>query len=201
MRVVLASKSPRRKELLKGIIENFEIIAPNIDETPFPSENPVFYAERLSTLKAFAVANFTKEMNTCLIIASDTIVTVDDIILGKPVDYADACRMLSLLSGKTHNVYTAITLMVHNETNTILTETEMTRVTFKQLKLSDIHRYLGKIEWHDKAGSYAVQNESEMIIDRVDGSLTNVIGFPLRRFFSMVETLALWPNILYSASK
>lgn len=196
MRIVLASTSPRRKELLESICPGFEIIAPEVDETPLPSETPVAHAERLSLLKANAVFESLKNSTSdVLVIASDTIVVLNETILGKPKDYADAFRMLTALSGKTHSVCTAVTLIRYKEMrNTILTESETTEVAFKKLSRADIERYLSMIEWHDKAGSYAVQHGGEMIVAHINGSYTNVIGFPLRKFFSMIVTL----NILDS---
>lgn len=197
MKIVLASASPRRKELLGMIVPEFEILAPDVDETPLPLETPAAHAERLSFVKAETVFAITrKRYNNQLVIASDTIVVLDNEILGKPKDYADAFRMLSKLSGKTHTVFTAVTLIVKNgDKCESLTESETTEVTFKNLSENDITQYLSMIEWRDKAGSYAAQHGGELIIARIDGSYTNVIGFPLRRFFSMTAALGLTPIV------
>lgn len=201
MKIVLASASPRRKELLGTIFPCFEILAPDVDETPLPSEAPIAHAERLSFLKAHTVFTPKKHRkNNQLIIASDTIVALGNDIFGKPKNYSDARLMLSQLSGKTHLVHTAITLIYcTNEKCEILTETETTHVIFKKLSEFDIEHYLSMIEWRDKAGSYAAQHGGEMIIERIDGSFTNVIGFPLRRFFSMTVTLGL-ERILFTSA-
>ncbi len=196
MRIVLASASPRRKELLTSVVSDFDIIIPNVDESPLPFESPQEHAQRLSWLKANAVIEKTNRPHDCLIIASDTIVVCGDIILGKPKDYHDAVAMLSMLSGKTHFVCTAITLYHDQKNNAnVLTDIEQTAVTFKHLSSKEIVQYLSLIEWHDKAGSYAAQQGGEMIISEINGSYTNVIGFPLRKFFSMVETLGLSKHI------
>ncbi len=193
MKIVLASASPRRKELLGKFFSEFEIRASDVDERPLLFETPVEHAERLSFLKASTVFAFTqKDYQNQLVVASDTIVVLNNDILGKPKDYSDAFRMLSLLSGTTHAVCTAITLIYAREMKRdILTQTEVTNVTFKKLSEDDIARYLAIIEWRDKAGSYAAQHAGELIIAHIDGSFTNVIGFPLRRFFAMLATLGL----------
>ncbi len=202
MKIVLASASPRRKELLGTIFPEFEIVTPNTIETPLPFETPVAHAARLSFDKAHAVFAVTQNRyNTQLVIASDTIVVLNNEIFGKPKDYHDAFRMLSKLSGKTHTVYTALTLIYKNESrNEILTETEATDVTFNKLSENDIEQYLSMIEWSDKAGSYAVQLGGEFIIARIKGSYTNVIGFPLRRFFAMAVSLQV-AQIVFNTSR
>ncbi len=193
MKIVLASASPRRKEMLGNIFPDFETLAPNVDESPFSFETPIEHAKRLSYLKATTIFAITqKQYQHQLVIASDTIVVLNNDILGKPKDYSDAFRMLSLLSGNTHAVCTAITMIHALETKCeTITQTEVTNVTFKKLSEDDIARYLAMIEWRDKAGSYAAQHGGELIIANIDGSFTNVIGFPLRRFFAMMATLGL----------
>ena len=192
MRVILASSSPRRRELLQGLIGEFDIIPPDVDESSLPGENPRAHAERISGLKAAAtLAKAPPDAGGLLIIASDTIVTIDGNIIGKPADHADAVRTLALLSGRTHSVITAVTLVLRDGLVRTLTSSEETGVTFLPMGEDDIRGYLELVHYMDKAGSYAAQEHGDRIIERIDGSVTNVIGFPLRRFFVMLTSLGI----------
>ena len=187
MRVILASSSPRRKELLKNIIPEFDIIIPDADERVLPGEEPGTHAERVSELKAWGTANKISAIDKeYLIIASDTIVTIDGIIIGKPSDFDDAVNILESLSGRTHYVISAITILLSREGLQVFTSSEKTAVTFKNLNSDEIRAYLGRIEYLDKAGAYAAQEYGNLIIEKIEGSVTNVIGFPLRLFFALL---------------
>lgn len=192
MRVILASSSPRRREIIARLFGEIEIMSPDVDESALPSEEPVRHAERVSALKA---ASSMREMMHSggdeLIIASDTIVTLDGRIIGKPADYQDAVRTITSLSGRTHSVITAITLVHRADSAVTVTSSEETGVTFKPMDESAIHAYLSLIEYSDKAGSYAAQEHGDRIIESISGSFTNVIGFPLRRFFIMLNGLGI----------
>ena len=187
MRVILASSSPRREAILKTLISSFEIMVPAVDESALPGEDPRLHTERVSELKALSIEKkLSRLSDDFLIIASDTIVTIDGCIIGKPSDYDDAVRIISNLAGRTHFVISAITVLSDGSGRRIFTSSEKSAVTFKPLDRKRIHEYLGKIECLDKAGAYAAQEHGNLIIEKIEGSRTNVIGFPLRLFFSLL---------------
>lgn len=199
MDIILGSSSPRRKDLLNGLGIEFKSISPEINEELIPMEKPAEYALRISEEKAGSIIknNHTYD-RPCIIITSDTIVTVDNIILGKPKNFDDAVRMLNMLSSRTHEVITTITIAIDREKSTppsLFTDIESTGVTFKELSDEEIKNYLNNIRYEDKAGSYAIQESGEMIISGFNGSLTNIIGFPLRLFFKMISTNNLFDEI------
>jgi septum formation protein len=190
MRIILGSSSPRRKELLGKIAASFEIISPDIDETPFPHETPDQFCMRASSEKARAVIPSAGE-GEYLIISADTIVTIDGLILGKPSGKNDAVAMLRKLQGRTHQVKTAITLIRGGSVPCEITALDTTGVRFKTLSDDDIENYLSSIHYLDKAGSYAAQDNGNLIIEEIHGSMTNVIGFPQGLFFRMLHSTGL----------
>jgi len=173
MKIVLASQSPRRKQLLSSIIDDFDIQAADIDETPLVGENPKQYVARLAREKAKAVAH---EETDVLVIGSDTSVVIDDEILGKPQDLEDAKRMLMMLSNRTHQVMTAFSI-VRSEQE--YTEVVVTDVTFTELNHQLIEQYWQTGEPQDKAGSYAIQGIGGRFVEKINGSVSSVIGLPL----------------------
>ena len=192
MRIILGSSSPRRKELLGRIVNSFEIMVPDVDETPNPGEAPEAFCLRAAKDKAEAIAR--RISGEGLLIASDTIVTIDGLILGKPKDHDDAVAMLERLQGRTHAVKTAITLLhTHKGGFSEATGVETTEVTFKPLSREQIEEYLSSIHYLDKAGSYAAQDNGAMIIASYRGSMTNVIGFPTALFFRLLAETGLSP--------
>jgi len=198
MNIILGSSSPRRKEILEGFFKNLKIHMPHINEELKNDESPVHYAERISREKADSIFRHFKNEKSFLIITCDTIVALDNMIFGKPDDLENAKNKLWQLSGRTHEVISSITLIVKN-TDYIeyKTGTEKSFVTFKQLNESDIDNYLNKIDYTDKAGAYAVQEQSNMIIERINGSISNVKGFPLTLFYKMMADLNLLEIIFY----
>ena len=186
-RIILASSSPRRRQILSHLIDDFNIIKPETEEIPEPGESPRDFALRTAYEKAEFVLNVLAGRGN-IVIAADTIVTFDNHILGKPSNHTDAVRMLSLLSGREHHVITALCLAcsenIHDRKR-INTRCETTAVRFRKLSGAEILDYLESIEFMDKAGSYAFQENGSLIIEEVRGSVTNVIGFPLRLFFAM----------------
>lgn len=185
--------------MLRELIGDFEVLAPDVDESSLEGEEPLRHAERISALKAgVSLEKVSPRGADSLIIASDTIVTIDGKIIGKPADYDDAVRTLTTLSGRTHSVITAVTLVHVNGEQRTITSSEETLVTFKKMDEGDIHSYLGMIHYADKAGSYAAQEHGEKIIEKVQGSFTNVIGFPLRRFFFMLSRLGVLDRLPFS---
>ena len=196
MIIILGSSSPRRRELLGNIIEHFEILVPLTEEAPRPHELPVEFTNRISREKMDSILSMDRGRgNPQLLITSDTIVSIEGQILGKPSNYEDALHKLTLLKGRTHRVITSITLLYLNSNssmdNKILTGHEITEVTFKNLTLRDLEDYLKKIDYMDKAGAYAVQDYGSIIIQNIQGSFTNIIGFPLRLFFSMMADMGI----------
>ncbi len=189
MNIILGSSSPRRKYLLQSLFNTITIIHPDVEEIPYSCEKPLDFVQRASGDKLFTIR--TKiSTNPSLIITCDTIVTIDNEILGKPADFDHAYYMLSTLSGRTHHVISAISLQYTNKNDIRQhNDYEITQVTFKKLNKNDITTYLSHINYTDKAGAYAVQEYGTMIIEKMIGSITNVIGFPLRCFFRMIADM------------
>lgn len=179
-RLVLASASPRRAELLRSVGLEFVVVPADIDESVRVGESPVDYVSRLSAEKASAVAE--RFGPGTVVVAADTTVDVDGEILGKPADAVDARRLLGLLSGRTHLVHTGVTVSSGTGGSGVVVETA---VEFVELTESTVEWYVGTGEPFDKAGGYAIQGAGGALVRRVDGSVTNVIGLPL------AETLEL----------
>lgn len=186
--MVLASASPRRAELLRSVGLDFDIVPADIDESLRPGESPSTYVARLSAEKARVVAGQVGP--DVLVVAADTTVDVDGQILEKPLDEADACRMLGLLSGRTHFVHTGVTVVSPGPGSgvprvaTIVVETA---VEFVELTPATLEWYVGTGEPFDKAGAYAIQGAGGALVRRVDGSVTNVIGLPLAETLELVR--------------
>jgi septum formation protein len=171
-RVVLASASPRRLELLVRLGISVQVRVPDIDETPIDGEDPVAYVRRLAIAKAGAVDAEGDE----LVIAADTTVDVAGQILEKPLDAAEARSMLRRLSGRTHLVHTGVAVRRGDE---VLAEVGSTSVTFAVLDEAMIDWYLATGEPFGKAGAYAIQGAGGVLVRRIDGSVSNVVGLPL----------------------
>jgi len=194
MEVILGSSSPRRKKFLETLIKNFKIIKPHVDEKSYKNELPVDFAKRISSEKSkYILTNNTIDEYPLIIISSDTIVTIDGLILGKPSNSEDAFRILSILNGREHHVLTAISIIFCQDSSLqnckSITDYERTSVNFKNLSTQDITDYMDMIDYMDKAGAYAFQEHGEMIIDFIEGSVSNIIGFPLRLFYRMLNTI------------
>lgn len=182
-RVVLASQSPRRRELLGLIGIVHEVRPADIDESQLPGELPRAHAERLAREKAAAIAR-----EGTVTIGSDTIVVVDGDILGKPRDEDDAGRMLRRLSGRAHVVMTGIAVDWNGRLESAVEEVG---VTFRQLDEHDIAAYIATREPMDKAGAYGIQGYGATIVERVDGDYFAVMGLPLNRTVRLLERLGL----------
>jgi septum formation protein len=182
--LVLASSSPRRQELLRGLGIEFTVVPADVDESLRPDEKALQYVERVARDKAMAVVAKlgTGAAGNLVVLAADTTVDVDGEILGKPTDEADARRMLRLLSGGTHQVHTAV---VAWRIAGLKDASVTTDVTFVGLDEQTIDWYLATGEHRDKAGAYGMQGAAGALVERIDGSPTNVIGLPL------AETVAL----------
>jgi septum formation protein len=176
--VFLASGSPRRKELLTQLGYQFELLSIDVEEVHQSHETPLMYVERLSKDKAQAgvrVLELTKNKHVP-VLGSDTIVVIDGVILEKPKDFEDAKRMLLALSGRQHQVMTAVTLATPDE---IRTKTVITQVWFRTLSEQEIEQYWESGEPCDKAGSYGIQGSGGRFVSRIDGSYHAVMGLPL----------------------
>ena len=178
MRLILASSSPRRRELLAGLGLRFEIIKPDIDESRRAAEDLVEYAERLSREKAEAVAR-TLDETPALIISADTIVMDGGELLGKPADDGDARRMLRMLRGREHAVVTAFTLYRAGDAPRVITRHARTAVEMRAFSEAEIDAYVATGDPLDKAGAYGIQNEEFRPVARIEGSYSNVVGLPL----------------------
>lgn len=187
MKILLGSSSPRRLDILSMFFQDITVIKPHIDESILPGESPTGHVTRLALQKSMSIDNLHKyNKEKALLITSDSTVTIHNEILGKPTGHDDAMRMLTRLSGRTHRVITGITLaFAHMGDIHRITGSEATAVTFKPLDNSEIEKYLSLIHYRDKAGSYAIQDHGDMIIREIEGSYSNVIGFPLRLFWKM----------------
>ena len=193
--LVLASASPRRRDLLLQAGYCFEVHPAHIPEDPLPGEEPIAYVTRLAREKAEAVyralARSTNCETLCLdgqplaVLGADTTVTLDNAILGKPEDAADAARMLRLLSGRTHRVITGVALVTAER---VEVAAEVTAVRFLALSEEDIAEYIATGEPMDKAGAYGIQGRAARWIPRIEGCYFNVVGLPLALVSSLLES-------------
>jgi septum formation protein len=173
--IILASNSPRRRELLRQIGLSFSIDPTDVDEKVQAGESPENYAVRVAVDKARAAA---ERVRSGIIIAADTIVVLDHSILGKPVDRRDAERMLSLLSGRMHIVITGLAI-IDAADGKMATGTSLTRIWFRDLSLDEIGSYVKSGEPLDKAGAYGIQGKGALLVKRIEGCYFNVVGLPL----------------------
>ncbi|MGC2698122.1 MAG: Maf family protein [Candidatus Angelobacter sp.] len=185
--LILASSSPRRQELLREIGIPFHVHAANINEDQIASEAPIAYALRLAREKAQAIA---AQYPQSYVLGADTIVVIDGEVLGKPQDHADAARMLRLLSGRGHEVTTAVSLV--SPTGDAQTRACTTQVYFRKLAEEEIQRYVAGGEPMDKAGAYAIQGGASRWADRIEGEFSNAVGLPL----SLVTELLRYSGLL-----
>jgi septum formation protein len=183
-RLLLASASPRRKEILQNLGFEFEILPSDVDESEVPWSNPVESVKLLAEIKGVG-AQMSRPRKT--IIAADTIVLFNGQVMGKPLDSEDAKRMLETLSGETHEVVTGIALLA--PPNHRLIEVESTKVVFRPLSSNEITSYIETGEVYDKAGAYAIQGFAAPFIERIEGCYFNVVGLPVARLFGMFRRL------------
>jgi len=184
-RVILASSSPRRRQLLSlaGIVH--DVIPANIDESYLPGETPAGHADRLARQKAAAVSARAPDAVT---VGADTIVVVDGDVLGKPLDEAHAADMLRRLSGRSHRVVTGVAAVWRGVTASAVEEVA---VTFRPLTEREILAYIGTGEPMDKAGAYGIQGFGATVVERVDGDFFAVMGLALNRLVRLLESLGL----------
>ena len=184
--LILASQSPRRRELLAKLNIPFQVEVADVDEHPLPEESPRQLVARLSRLKAEASAGPGK-----VVIAADTVVVQDEKILGKPADEQEAKAMLMALSGRTHQVMTGVTVLKDGKA---ATHTEITQVTFRTLTEGEISRYIAGGEPMDKAGAYGIQGGAGVFVEAICGDYYNVVGLPRCRLWRLLGQVA--PELL-----
>ncbi|MES2306840.1 MAG: Maf family protein [Gemmatimonadota bacterium] len=175
--IVLASASPRRKQLLEMLRLPILVTPADVQEIPLPREKPLDYSRRLARDKARAVPGR-------LVLGADTIVVLDDQILEKPADDADALRMLLALQGRSHTVVTSICLLADGRQ---LDAVDQTQVTFRAADAEYLRRYVATGEPHDKAGSYGIQGWGAALVERIDGDFFSVMGLPVRLVLQLLE--------------
>ena len=181
-KIILASGSPRRAEILRTVGWPFEVMTPDIDETRRANEDAVSYVQRLARSKAEAVA---QRVPSSLIVAADTTVAIDEQILEKPSDENDAGRMLRKLSGQWHQVITGVAL-IDGATSQLRVACEKTEVRFATMSQDEVDWYASSGEPMDKAGAYAIQGLGARFIERIRGDYFNVMGLPVRLLYEMV---------------
>ena len=184
--LILASASPRRRELLAQAGFSFEVVPADVSELRKPGEDPIRFVTRLAREKAEAVAASQPITPDTIVLGADTIVVVDEEVLGKPQDAADAARMLRLLSGQTHQVITGVCLAKGRERQRAA---EVTFVRFSTLSDAEIDAYVATGEPLDKAGAYAIQGRAGRWVPRIHGCYFNVVGLPLALVSSMIEAM------------
>jgi septum formation protein len=189
MRIILASASPRRREILASLGVHFEILTADADESCDVTD-PCGRVEAISAVKCRAVldqliAEGDPALDDTLIIASDTLVTLDGVFLGKPRDREDARRMIRLLAGRTHAVVSGIALWYRGR---MVTAGELTEVVFAPMTDAEIESYLDTAESFGKAGGYAIQGHAARYITGIRGDYFNVVGLPVRRLYSTLDT-------------
>ena len=184
MKLILASQSPRRKQILSRLNIPFGVIISDVDESVFTCNgSPANYAQELASIKCKDVS---KKYTDYLVVGADTIVILNDKIMGKPADKQDAIHMLETLSGNTHQVITAIAIQCAQK-NIFHTFYERTAVSFRQIPKTYISTYVDSESPYDKAGSYGIQDWSAIFVEKINGCYDNVVGFPLSRFVFELE--------------
>jgi septum formation protein len=173
--IILASGSPRRRDLLRQIGVDFDVYPADVNESILANESPEDYAVRISLDKVRAVA---KKVGGGIIIGADTIVVFKDMILGKPIDSEDAKRMLEMLSGKMHKVITGLAIM-NAATGMVICKIATTSVWFRDLDEDEVKKYVLSGESLDKAGAYGIQGKGALLVARIEGCYNNVVGLPL----------------------
>ena len=180
--MILASQSPRRRDLLQLITSDFRVIPADVDETPCEGETPNHHVARLAQAKALAVSSHADVGE--LIIGSDTTVSVDGLILNKPADQNDFLWMMDCLSGKTHQVYSGICVLLDDHADVRIVRTD---VTFRELTAEERLHYWQTGEPADKAGGYGIQGLAARFVESIHGSYTNVVGLPLVELEAMLN--------------
>jgi len=192
VRLILASGSPRRAELLAAAGFTFEVRAPSVDERVQTGEDPQAHVLRLAQEKARAVDGGDPDL---VVLGADTVVVIDGLVLGKPADDRDAIEMLGRLSGRAHEVLTGIAV---RGAGRLLTDVSRTTVRFVPLSPGEIAWYVASGEPRDKAGAYAIQGLASRFVDRIEGSYSNVVGLPIAAVYDLLKVLQRAADTGYS---
>lgn len=199
MNIILASASPRRRELLKKVVQDFSVVEPDVNEQDIRENDPVLFAVQASALKA---KNVGEKNPSATVIASDTVVSIEGRIIGKPADRKEAGDILRSLSGKKHKVITGIAVY-RKEDDRMLTDYDLTYVTFNRIEEPEIEEYLSGEDYRDKAGGYAIQSGKASFVEKIEGDFDNVVGLPVKKVkrllhrFSLPETEASVSDIAF----
>jgi septum formation protein len=188
VRLVLASRSPRRADLLTSAGYDFAVAPADIDERLLDGETPAAHVRRLALEKSALVA---RNHQTSIVLGADTVVVIEGMVLGKPADDADAAAMLGRLSGRTHDVLTGVALHTGNDRQC---DVESTRVTFRELTAAEVAWYVGSGEPEGKAGAYAIQGLASRFVTRIEGSYTNVVGLPIALVDHLLRKIRVSPS-------
>jgi septum formation protein len=183
-KMILASQSPRRKELLTHLGIPFEIQPSNVEEKS-DSSNPVDYSLEIALIKGLDIAAQNLHVEGAVVVSADTIVVHKKLIYGKPKSPEDAYKMLSVLSGQTHSVYTSVAIIGLEQKKTFSVES---RVTFSKIPKSILDYYISTKDSLDKAGAYGIQGNALTFIENISGSYSNVVGFPLSHFVQELKS-------------
>lgn len=183
MNIVLASASPRRREILENTNIKFDIISSSIDELVLEGESPCHMVMRLAFEKGIDIASKRK---SDLVISADTIVVLDNKVLGKPKDEDEARNMITSLSGKTHQVITGISL-INLENNKKIIDYVISNVKFKNLSENDINDYIKTKESLDKAGAYGIQGYGALLVEEIQGDYFNIVGLPISKLSDLLK--------------
>ena len=190
-KIILASRSPRRKDILEKLNFSFVIDPPDIDESPFKNESPIVYVQRISAAKADLVAQ--RHDQQCIVIAADTTVELNGEIFGQPRDLDEARFMIQKLSSKTHKVHTAISVRYNLE---FANSVDTANVTMREVSSELLEWYIGTGESIGKAGAYAVQGHGAALVTNVTGEIDTVIGLPVGLLLGMLGNLGIDPKTL-----
>jgi septum formation protein len=185
-KLILASRSPRRAEILRSAGWPFAAVAADIDESVREGEDAVNYVKRLALTKAQTVA---RKVTEGLVLGADTTVVVESEMLGQPLDDDDARRMLKLLSGKWHEVLTGVALMPAGEHAQVLVDHEITRVRFAEMSTEEIDWYVSSGEPRGKAGGYGIQGPAALFVKEIAGDYFNIVGLPVRLVYELLRRL------------
>jgi septum formation protein len=190
-KLILASKSPRRAEILRAVGWQFETIAANIDETREPNEDAVSYVMRLARTKAEKIR---AQVASGMVLGADTTVVVNGEILEQPQDAEDARRMLHLLNNKWHEVLTGVALVsdgTQDGSDSVLVDHELTRVRFSEMSAAEIDWYISTGEPFGKAGAYGIQGHAALFIEEIQGDYFNIVGLPIRLVYELLNKTRL----------
>jgi len=190
-KIILASRSPRRKDILEKLNLSFVIDPPDIDESPLKNESPIIYVQRISAAKADLVAQ--RHAQQCIVIAADTTVELNGEIFGQPRDLDEARIMIQKLSSKTHKVHTAISVRYNQK---VANSVDTASVTMREVSSELLEWYIGTGESTGKAGAYAVQGHGAALVADVTGEIDTVIGLPVGLLLDMLGDLEIDPKTL-----